>query len=186
MVLILCYSAAYRIRVWMWRAGYPVLPIERASTHSWVIIVAFVGWIIAERYFGLYDPITYKSVSRVLSTSFKAQMLAAVLMVNTIFVLRGLRGISRPLLALLLVLSLLSSAVEKLIVVMVIRNRWRLQGPTTAWRVLLVGNQEEIQSYLDLVREHPEWSQEIVDVISVVPKRTAPMIGRGGLPPSNN
>src|ERR1019366_2303298 len=84
-VVIGTYLAAHRVRVWMWLSAYPVLPISRARVDSWIIIVAFAAWMIAARYFSLYNPSTYKSVSRVLAASFKAQILAAVLMLNAIF-----------------------------------------------------------------------------------------------------
>jgi hypothetical protein len=53
------------------------------------------------------------------------------------------------------------------------RYRWRLQRRSAVWRVLLVGSQTDAENYLELVREHPEWNLEIVDVVSATPDGAA-------------
>ncbi len=176
-VVIGCYWAAYCARVWIWQSGYPVLPIGRATVNSWIIILAFAACVIVSRYFGLYIPVSYRSISRVLATSFKAQALEAVLVLNTIFVLRGFSGVSRPLLAFFVLIRLLSSSVERLTIVFVLRYGGRLQRRATAWRVLLVGNPEEAESYLNLVREHPEWNLQIVGIVSATENNPSQRVG---------
>jgi FlaA1/EpsC-like NDP-sugar epimerase len=165
-VLCVTYIAAYSVRAKMWLHGYPVLPIARAGANAWILTVAFPAWLIAFRYFNLYSPITYRSVATTISKTIKANILGAVLMLNTIFIMRGFAGASRALLALMIVFSSVALVGEKLAVIFVMRYRWRLRRPSTAWRVLLVGSRSDAQNYLEMVREHPEWNLEIVDVVS--------------------
>src|SRR5208282_5004010 len=100
---------------------------------------------IALRYFNLYNPITYRSTSRVITASFKAQALASVLMLNAVFIIRGFNGVSRPLLALIIMFSLAGLVTEKLAILFLMRYRWRLQRRSAVWRVLLVGSQTDAE-----------------------------------------
>lgn len=167
-IAVLCatYMAAYSVRVKMWLHGYPVLPINSAGANAWILTIAFPAWLIAFRYFNLYSPITYRSAATIISKTLKANIVGALLMLNTIFIMRGFAGASRSLLTIMIVFSSLGLVAEKLAVIFFVRYRWRLRRPSTAWRVLLVGNRGDAQSYLELVREHPEWNLEIVDVVS--------------------
>jgi len=178
-VVVLCasYMAAYSVRAKMWLHGYPVLPITRAGANAWILTVACPAWLIAFRYFNLYSPITYRSVATTISKTTKANLLGALLMLNTIFIMRGFAGASRTLLILMIVFSSVGLVSEKLAVIFVMRYRWRLRRPSTAWRVLLVGSRSDAQNYLELVREHPEWNLEIVDVVSVSPDETGGVSG---------
>ena len=99
--LMASYLIAYTIRRKMWELAYPVLPIGSARASAWIITVMFPAWLLALRYFHLYNPITYRSTWRVIGASFKAQILASVLMLNAVFIIRGFNGVSRPLLALI-------------------------------------------------------------------------------------
>ena len=62
---------------------------------------------------------------------------------------------------------------EKLAILFLMRYRWRLQRRSAVWRVLLVGSRDDAENYLELVREHPEWNLEIVDVVPASPDGTA-------------
>ena len=143
-----------------------------ARAAAWIITVMFPAWLIALRYCNLYNPITYRSTFRVITASFKAQVLASVLMLNAVFIIRGFNGVSRPLLALIIVFSFVGLSIEKLAIFFLIRYRWPLQRRSAVWRVLLVGSPSEAENYLQLVREHPEWNLEIVDVIPAFPDGT--------------
>jgi len=172
-VLFASFLAAYRVRLKLWELAYPVLPIGSVRSSAWIITVMFPAWLIALRYFSLYSPITYKSTARVIGASFKAQVLASVLMLNAVFIIRGFDGVSRPLLALIMVFSFVGLMTEKLAILFLMRYRWRLQRRSAVWRVLLVGSQTDAENYLELVREHPEWNLEIVDVVSATPDGAA-------------
>jgi FlaA1/EpsC-like NDP-sugar epimerase len=172
-VLFASFLAAYRVRLKLWELAYPVLPIGSVRSSAWIITVMFPAWLIALRYFSLYSPITYKSTLRVIGASFKAQVLASVLMLNAVFIIRGFDGVSRPLLALIMVFSFIGLMTEKLAILFLMRYRWRLQRRSAVWRVLLVGSQTDAENYLELVREHPEWNLEIVDVVSATPDGAA-------------
>jgi FlaA1/EpsC-like NDP-sugar epimerase len=171
-VLFATYLAAYWVRVWLWQLGYPLLPIYDIRTSAWIITIMFPAWLIALRYFSLYDPVTYRSTSTVIRRSFKAQILASLLMLNAVFIIRGFNGVSRPLLTLIIMFSFLGFFIEKLAIRFVIRHRSRLQRRSAVWRVLLVGSPNEAENYLQLVREHPEWNLEIVDVVPASPDGT--------------
>jgi FlaA1/EpsC-like NDP-sugar epimerase len=87
-------------------------------------------------------------------------------MLNAVFIIRGFNGISRPLLALIIMFSLVCLMTEKIAILFLMRYRWRLQRRSAVWRVLLVGSREDAENYFEVVRFHPEWNLEIVDVIS--------------------
>ena len=61
-------------------------------------------------------------------------------MLNAVFIIRGFNGVSRPLLALIMMFSLVGLLTEKLAIVFLMRYRWRLQRRSAVWRVLLVGS----------------------------------------------
>ena len=99
-------------------------------------------------------------------TTFKANFTASALMMNVIFILHGYPGASRALMAMIIALSFAAMTIEKLAIVVAMLYLPRLRRPSTAWRVLLVGSRSDAENYLQLVREHPEWNLEIVDIIS--------------------
>jgi FlaA1/EpsC-like NDP-sugar epimerase len=171
-VVLAIFLVAYQLRVKLWRLGYPMLPISRPRANGWILAIAFPAWLIAFRYFNLYDPISYRSAFRVVVTTFKANFAAAALWMNMIFILHGFPGASRALMALMIGLSFIAMTSEKLAIVLAMRSRPRLRRPSTVWRVLLVGSRTDAESYLQLVREHPEWNMEIVDIISATREET--------------
>lgn len=172
-VLFASYLAAYAVRLKMWELAYPVLPIGSVRSSAWIITVMFPAWLFAFRYLSLYSPVTYRSIWRVLVTTVKAQILASVLMLNTVFIIRGFSGISRPLLALVMMFSLAGLLTERLAIVFLMRYRWRLQRRSAVWRVLLVGSPADAENYLELVHAHPEWHLEIIDVVPASSDGTA-------------
>ena len=102
-------------------------------------------------------------------------------MLNTVFILRGFAGVSRPLLALLVVFSLIGLMIEKLAIIFLLRHQWRWQRSGTASRVLIVGSRSDAEKYFELVREHPEWNLEIIGIVSTSPNETAARSGNGNL-----
>src|SRR5579862_2209803 len=149
-----------------------MLPINAARANGWILALAFPVYLIAFRYFNLYDSLTYRSAFRAVVTTLKANFVASVLLMNTIFILHGYPGASRGLMALMIGFSFVAMTAEKLGVVLVVRYGPRLRRPSTAWRVLLVGSRTDAENYLQLVREHPEWNLEIVDIISATRDET--------------
>jgi FlaA1/EpsC-like NDP-sugar epimerase len=183
-VLLGGFLAAYWIRRKLWLLGYPILPIGTARRSAWIVTVIFPAWLVALRQFNLYDPVTYRRAMSTVAATIKAQILGSVLMLNVCFILRGFSGVSRPLLALIIMCTSVGLVAEKLTILLMMGNRRRLQRRATAWRVLLVGSRDDAESYLELLREHPEWNMEVVDVVS--PLRTGTVIrgGNGNLNPT--
>ncbi len=172
-VLFVSFLVAYWVRLRLWLLAYPVLPIGSPRTSAWIITVMFPAWLFASRYFSLYSSATYRSTLRVIGAAFKAQILASILMLNAVFIIRGFAGVSRPLLAMIIMFSFVGLIAEKLAILFLMRYRWRLQRRSAVWRVLLVGSRNDAENYLELVREHPEWNLEIVDVIPASSDGTA-------------
>ncbi len=179
--LLASYLAAYIVRLRLWQLGYPFLPINSVRSVGWIITIIFPAWLIALRHFNLYDPTTYRSMPRVFVATLKAHLLGSVLMLNTVFIIRGFNGVSRPLLALVIIFSFFALVAEKLAILFLMRYRWRLQSRSSVWRVLLVGNRGDAETYLEMVREHPEWNLKVVDVIAASPKGTAVRSSSGDL-----
>ncbi len=180
-VLFASYLIAFSVRVKLWRLGYPLLPIANVRISGWIVTVIFPAWLIALRYFDLYHPISYKSVSGVITATFKAHVLASVLMANAVFAIRGFNGVSRPLLVLIVMFSFIGLVTEKLVVILLLRYGWRLQRRSAVWRVLLVGSRSDAEKYLELVAEHPEWKLEVVDVVFASPNGMVLDNGSGNL-----
>lgn len=173
-VLSIAYLIAYSIRLRMWWYGYPVLPINSAGANAWVMSIALPAWLIAFRYLGLYKPTTYRSAGNLILTTLKGHLLGALIMLNTIFVMRGFGGASRMLLALIIAIAGVGLLGEKLALMCLIRHGWRLRRPSTVWRVLLVGSRSDAENYLELLGAHPEWNLEIVDIISTTREEIVP------------
>jgi FlaA1/EpsC-like NDP-sugar epimerase len=172
LVLLATFLAAYSVRLKLWQLAYPVLPIGSARASAWIVTVMFPAWLVALRYFNLYNPITYRSTFRVISASLKAQIVATALMLNAVFVIRGFNGVSRPLLGLIILFSLVGLTSEKIAILLLMRYRWRFRRRSTVWRVLLVGSRSDAENYIELIRQHPEWHFEIVDVVPFSPDET--------------
>ena len=172
---------AHHVRLRLWKLGYPLLPIGQLRSSGWIVTVLLPAWLIALRYFDLYSPLIFRSAARTLVASFKAHVLATVLMLNTVFILRGFAGVSRPLLALLVVFGLIGLMFEKLAIIFLLRHQSRLQRSGTASRVLIIGSRSDAEKYFELVREHPEWNLEIVGIVSTSPNETAARSGNGDL-----
>jgi FlaA1/EpsC-like NDP-sugar epimerase len=167
-VLTGAYLAAYHVRSRLWRMGYPVLPFGGGvlRTSGWILSILLPAWLFGLRYFNLYNPRTFKSISGALVACSKAQVIATILMLNAVFILRGFAGVSRPLLALIVVFSFIGLMFEKVVIVLLMKHQWRLRRPGAASRVLIVGSRSDAERYLELVREHPEWNLEIVGIVS--------------------
>lgn len=180
-VLMGSYLAAYHVRSRLWQLGYPLLPIGSLRASGWIVTVLLPAWLIALRYFDLYSPLTFRSTTGTLIASVKAHVLGTLLMLNTVFILRGFAGISRPLLALIVVFSLIGLMTEKMAIVLLMRHHWRLRRSGTASRVLIVGSRSDAERYFDLVRQHPEWNQEIVGIVSTSANETSARGGNGNL-----
>ena len=180
-ILCLSYLAAYSVRLNLWLLGYPVMPIGGLRASAWILTIVFPAWLIAHRHFNLYSPATYRTISSVFGPAVKAQVVASVLMLNAVFIIRGWSGVSRPLLALVIMFNSISILTEKLALVFVMRYRWRLQRRSTVWRVLLVGSRADAENYLEVVREHPEWNLKIVDVVAASSAGTAVRTDSGNL-----
>lgn len=180
-VLLAGYVVAYFVRLRLWQIGYPLLPIGNIRASAWIVTILFPAWLIALRYFNLYNPAIYRSTSKVLMATCKAHLLGSILMLNTAFIIRGFDGVSRPLLALVIMFGFVGLIAEKAGLLLVMRYRWRLQRRASVWRVLLVGNQEDARTYLEMVREHPEWNLRVVDVIAASPNGAAVRSGNGDL-----
>ena len=167
-VMMESYLATYWLRSRMVHLDPALLPMTAMDSYSWILPILVPSWLIALRYFQLYDAITYKSTVRILSALVKTQVLAALILFSAIFALKSW-STSRSLLGLFIIVSFVGFAVEKLGVHAVMRHRWRLRRSTTAWKVLLVGSREDAERYLDLVRQHPDWNMEIVGVVPAPP-----------------
>jgi FlaA1/EpsC-like NDP-sugar epimerase len=165
-VLFASFLAAFSVRLKLWQLGYPLLPAGSARSAAWIVTIMFPAWVVALRYFNLYSPIRYRSTRGILTSLIKSQVLASILMVNSVFIIRGFDGISRPLLALIIGFSFVGLVIEKLALLILFKFRWRLHRRSAHWRVLLVGTRADAESYLELVRQHPEWNLEVVDIVS--------------------
>jgi len=166
------YLVAYSIRRRMWWYGFPVLPINSLGANAWLLPIALPAWLIAFRFLGLYHPTINRSAGNLIVRTLKGHLLGSLIMLNTIFIMRGFAGASRMLLALIIAIGGAGLLLEKVAVMCMIRYGGRFRRQSTAWRVLLVGSKSDAENYLELLREHPEWNLEIVDVISASGEET--------------
>ena len=114
-VLMESYLATYWLRSRMPALSPSLIPMNSLDTYSWVLPVLVPSWLIALRYFQLYDALTYKSPVRILSALLKTQVFAALILFSAIFILRA-GATSRSLIGLFIVVSFLGFAAEKLTV----------------------------------------------------------------------
>lgn len=129
---------------------------------SWILIIIVPAWIAALQSFGLYEASTYKSKARMALALSKAHLFASLVLFSAVFVLRQY-AVSRSLLSAFVAVSFICFITEKIAARTAIR--YRANRRRDAWRVLLVGEREDTLSYLNLVREHPDWNVEIVGVL---------------------
>lgn len=177
-VLMASYLATYYARVWLFRFTSLLLPINGLNAYSWMLPILILSDLVALRYFDLYSAITYRSPLKILSALFKTQILAGLITFSAMFILTNW-GPSRSMMALFITVSYVLLATEKLSIYAVMKYRPRLRRPTTAWKVLLVGNREDAEKYLDLVHEHPDWNTEIVGIVAAFPAGTPRLNGNG-------
>jgi FlaA1/EpsC-like NDP-sugar epimerase len=182
-VLMASYMATYWVRARLVRFTPALLPISTLSAYVWLLPILLLSDLIALRYFELYNAITYRSPLKILGALIKTQTLAGLIIFSTMFILTAW-GPSRSMMGLFILVSYLGLAAEKLSIYALMKYRWRLRRPTTAWKVLLVGSRADAEKYLDLVLQHPDWNREIVGIVSASPAGAPESGGHSDLHPT--
>lgn len=129
---------------------------------SWLLLIIVPAWVAALESVGLYDASNYKSTSRMANALCRAQLFASLALFSAVFALRQY-SVSRTLLIGFVAVSFVSLMLEKIAVRVAIR--YRAKRHRDAWRVLVVGERNDAQTYLNLIRENPDWNIEIVGVL---------------------
>lgn len=136
------------------------------TDYLWLLWVIVPVWHIALKAFGLYDSASYQSWREIAARMIKAQMLAALILLSTMYLTKS-EQISRLLLQTFLGTSFIALTIQKLVVRTTLNYLRRRQGKQVP-KVLVVCGPSNAKAYSRAFEKHPSWSSEIVGVL--IPK----------------
>ena len=169
--VVVAFAASWWVRTAVFGSAMP--PFENYLWLSWVIVPAWLGslWFC-----GLYDSSSYASLTRLLGRLGRAQVIAGMLLLSTMYLTKS-EAVSRILIQVFLVASFVLLCAEKLAVRATIERRRRsaLHLP----RVLLVATPADVARYLDLVARHASMTTQVVGILS-------PASSSNGAPPADS
>ncbi len=136
----------------------PLYPIGNYLWMLWVIVPTWL-WLIKRM--GLHRAASLDSVSHVLTKLGRVQVLGALILLATVYLVDRLE-VSRLLTQIFLAVSACLLVSEKLALRSLVRwarkhGRW-----STKWRVLVVNGNVDPGHYLNLLHDHPNWAVEII------------------------
>jgi exopolysaccharide biosynthesis polyprenyl glycosylphosphotransferase len=143
--------------------------------YIWLLWVIVPVWFVALRAFGLYNSASYQSRWDIVARMIKAQMLAALILLSTMYLTKS-EQISRLLLQTFLGTSFIALTIQKLAVRTTLEYLRRKQGVQVP-KVLVVCNLSHAKTYSRVFKEHVSWHSEIVGFLM-------PEAGDGALPVS--
>jgi exopolysaccharide biosynthesis polyprenyl glycosylphosphotransferase len=157
--LIVAFAASYYLA-----ATLLIKIIMPLTTYIWLLWVIIPVWILTLRWFGLYETLTYSSLSRSLGHLVRAHFVAALLLLSTMYVTKAVI-VSRVLMQTFLTVSFVALAGQKsALQALLKRRRWRVAFNHP--RVLLVGNPEKTSRCLSVLERHTWMSAEVVGLLA--------------------
>jgi exopolysaccharide biosynthesis polyprenyl glycosylphosphotransferase len=172
--LIASYVVAYWLRDRLFGPWYgPLLPF---AEYAWILLVIVPIWLLLLRRFGLYDPICYTSLGRLLRAVVKVQVLGGLCLLSVMYLTRS-GQISRLLLQCYLGVSFLALMAEKWGMKAVLDHYRKSQGVHRR-QVLVVGTGFRTEKYLQLLGDHPHWNIDVMGFLSANGKEDSQFYGK--------
>jgi exopolysaccharide biosynthesis polyprenyl glycosylphosphotransferase len=144
------------------------LTTRGAFIHSlgrlWILWIAWPVWGLLLESRGLTSSRSYRSVRGIVTRLFQVQVVGGLILMSAMYLTKMLesRMISQSFLA----ISLLLLLSEKLCVRAILIRRSRSQKSVNRWRVLAIGSDSDVQSYLEILQEYPHWAVDVVASVS--------------------
>jgi exopolysaccharide biosynthesis polyprenyl glycosylphosphotransferase len=160
--LILVYYFSYWIREYSSRTAHVLAPFHQ---YSWILWLIEPLWLAALASVGLYRRSSYNSLPSVFHRLAKAQSIGALTLLSAMYLLKA-SSISRLLVEIFLLLSLVALTVERTAVKLALDYKARRFGRSRNWRVLLVGDRADSKTYLRLLRENAHGPTEVMGFLN--------------------
>ncbi len=132
------------------------------SEHLGLLLVLLPIWLVCLRSVGLYRSLRSRRLGDVLWDVAKAQALATLLLLSFLFVARRWE-VSRLLTQIFLGVSLLSLAVQKVLIVQTLR-RLRASGRNARYAVV-AGPADRAMRYIEFLQDHPYWGIRVLGMV---------------------
>jgi exopolysaccharide biosynthesis polyprenyl glycosylphosphotransferase len=130
------------------------------ANYIWLLWAIVPLWLVALRAFGLYDSASYQSLWDIAGRMIKAQMLAALMLLSTMYLTKS-GQISRLLLQTFFGMSFVALTIQKLAVRRTLEYLRRRQGVHVR-KVLVVCDESHANAYSRVLEEHASWHSDIV------------------------
>jgi exopolysaccharide biosynthesis polyprenyl glycosylphosphotransferase len=130
------------------------------TDYTWLLWVIVPAWLVALSVFGLYHSASYESRREIAVRMIKAQMLAGLMLLSTMFLTKS-GEISRLLLQTFIGTSMVALTIQKLAVGETLRYLRRRKGAQIR-QVLVICNASRGDAYSRVLREHASWYSEVV------------------------
>src|SRR5260370_16283883 len=131
--------------------------------YVWLLWAIVPAWLIALSGFGLYHSASYESRRDIAVRMTKAQMLAALMLLSTMYLTKS-DQISRVLLQTFIGMSFVALSIQKLAVRRTLEYLRRRQGARVR-KVLVVCDASRVDAYSRVLKEHASWHSEIVGFV---------------------
>jgi len=133
------------------------------ADYVWLLWIIVPAWTVALRAFGLYDSSAYESLWGIVGRVVKAQALAALMLLSTMYLTKS-AIISRLLLQTFIGVSFVALTIQKLVVWTTLERLRRRRGAQVT-KVLLVCDPSHADAYLRVLSEHVSWHSEVVGIL---------------------
>ncbi len=130
------------------------------ADYIWLLWVIVPAWLVALRAFGLYDSASYQSGWDIVARMIKAQMLAALMLLSTMYLTKSAQ-ISRLLLQTFIGTSFAALTLQKFAVRSTLESLRRRRGAQVR-KVLVVCDASRANAYSRVLKEHALWHSQIV------------------------
>jgi exopolysaccharide biosynthesis polyprenyl glycosylphosphotransferase len=165
--VIIAFTVSYYLAATVLLNNAPSL-----KAYVWLLWAIVPMWVISLRWCGFYDSQTYSSLSCVLGQLLRAHIVAALLLLSTMYATKAV-VVSRLLMQTFLTVSFAILAGEKSILhALLKRRRWR--PSFNCARVLLVGSPENTARYLKLLERNAWMSAQIVGLLTSCTAKALP------------
>lgn len=146
--------------------------------HLWLLCVILPVWILTLHYFDLYDPTRLESVRALVTSLVRAQIVAGLLLLSTMYMARA-SWVSRVLMQCFLATSFLMLVGHRLAVSELL-SHYRSRASFHRSRILMVSTPRDASHYLSVVRADATMTGEIAGIL--LPASAVDAASRPGIP----
>jgi exopolysaccharide biosynthesis polyprenyl glycosylphosphotransferase len=143
---------------------YSLATQERWREHAWLLLLILPTWFLFLRYFGFYNSIRTRPITKILADLLKVTILGGVITSSAVYFFNP-HDYHRELLGWFILFSCIFLTAEKSFLRV---GLGLIRGRGYNYRnILIVGTPSNARTFLHLVEQHKEWGLRIVGILKV-------------------